>query len=115
MKQARDAASILRGNPAVRKRLDDSVFLGDENEHLKDDIEWRADQLGWKADFWRTARSDLPWLLSDGAVIMKSPAATKQEVHLELKEQIIQRHPKYKDAYITRDAFRCFTRGDGKY
>jgi len=113
MERARNTGLDLKKNVDLQKDLNQKVFRGDMNYWLENDIRWRAKHLGQELGYWETARSDLPWLLSDGALIMKSPAATKPETNLSLKRQILQDHPQYQHAYITRDSFRCFHRGDG--
>ena len=115
MELMRKVALILKSNPAVQHVLDKKVFDGDHNEYLSQDVQWRADHLGLKPTFWETAKSDLPWLLSDGMLNMKSPAAVSRETNLSLKKQALQQHQVFSDAYIARDSFRCFHRGDGDF
>lgn len=112
VEQARHAPRIQKGNATVQKILDQEIFERNHNKSLTKDVKWRARHLGWKPTYWRTAKSDLPWLLSDRALIMKSPPAIKPEISLGLKRQTLQDYLAYQNTYITRHCFQCFTRGD---
>lgn len=115
MERMRKAALTLKKHSTVQSYLDQTVFKGDKNRYLAKDVQWRADHLGLKPTFWETAKPDLPWLLSDGALNMKSPAAVSRETTLSLKNQTLQDHLFYRDAYVARDCLRCFHRGDGNF
>lgn len=112
-KFAKDMRDRLKSDDALREALANKIFEGDCNAYLEDDVRWRAYHLQLDLEYWEVVKSDLPWLLSDGSLIMKSAAATKPEPNLFLRKQTLQEHWAYKDSYLVRDSFRCFHRGDG--
>ena len=115
MTNTRKAALTLKTQSEIQDILDQKVFDSGHNQYLAKDVRWRGHHLRLKPTFWQTVKSDLPWLLSDGDLNMKSPAAVSRETNLELKKQTLQDHPVYRDAYVARDSFRCFHRGDGVF
>lgn len=106
---------MLENDDEVQKALDAKVFVGDHNAGVEDNVIARAKHLGMEPSYWNAVKSDLPWLLSDGQLNMKSPRASGQEANLRMKKQALQEHEFYKDAYLARDPLRCFHRDDGRF
>lgn len=114
MQDTRNIAQAFLKNETAQKVLNKRVTDGDYTREVYEDVRWRSYHIGKGKDpsYWETVKSDLPLLLSDGALIMKSPAATKQEPSWTMKRQTLQDEEEYRFAYLARDPFRCFNRGD---
>lgn len=117
MKRQRDVAREFKelSDHAIKEALDRKVFVDIENTDLHTDLLWRVEHTGLTPDYWTTVKSDLPWLLTDGVLNMKGPAASARDASLELMKQALQENETYKNAYLARDPFRCFHREDGEW
>lgn len=113
MESRRKLALQFLENKDAQAILDKRVFEGDENQTLKTDVKLRAEYLGKDLTFWEAVKSDLSWLLTDGALNMKSPAAVSRDTNFQVRPQMLQQNQVYETAYIARDSFRCFHRQDG--
>jgi len=114
VQDSRDLLRILKTDQRISSVLDRGIFAGDNNENLKKDVTWRAQYVGKPLEFWELAEADLPWQISEGSHLnMNGPSEGIRTTKLERAAHTLTRHAFYKDAYITRNPFRCFHRDDG--
>ena len=115
IRDARDVLRILEQEKQFTADLDRSVWIGDNNEKLKQDVIWRSQYVDQNPGFWELAEGDLPWQISDGSHLnMTGPTNGVRSKKLQMTAQSLARHPFYKDTCLVRNPFRTFHRDDGE-
>ena len=113
--EMQEVHTLLSKRADLKEALDNSILDGDINENLRSDMAWRSDHVGTPLEFWKVVQSDLPWQLSEGIALGQDGPIDGDDRKLSDAElQMLSKHPRYLNALLVRNPFRCFHRADGK-
>jgi len=111
---SRDAYLLLRDLDGPTAELDATVLKDLKDSELIEDVKWRSGHVHSPTSYWDLASSDMAWQLSEGlARGLSGPHAGLKPIGRHIDQQILSRHPFYKQSQIVRSRLRCFHRNDG--
>ena len=110
-----DVFNILRDFTNLTKELEVENRRHGWDSSMSEDIMITAKQFNIGTDFWQLGTTDIPWQLGEGTRfgLLDTDLGTNA-VSLTIEEQLLSRHPRYKNAVLVRALFQCYQRADGK-